>query len=263
LTFDTGSWSEIAPQIIISWSTGTRPVDNPTREGYVFDDWYTTKDENTKFDFNEVLTGNTTAYAHWIQNTRIANCDESTKPANTVVTTWTYIQTRSWGVNDFLPTTKEWTYSGAECWYECATDYEYIGWSCVAKSHTIHFDPNGWAWWPWTWQTVDYWGTGQVPDVSPVMTGYDFIGWYDWTWVDAHKWDFEHDELTGDITLYARYEIWAYYEFNAWTWIFPLNGATLITWHYTRWVKFENSIYAAYGRPAKSWYNFTWWALTW
>jgi uncharacterized repeat protein (TIGR02543 family) len=62
LSFDTDGGSLIAPQEIQEWNTWHRP-DDPTKESYGFDGWYTAGGE--PFDFDEVLTANTTAYAHW------------------------------------------------------------------------------------------------------------------------------------------------------------------------------------------------------
>ncbi len=42
----------------------TKP-ENPTRDGFTFEGWFTTKDGNTEFDFSAAITGNTTAYAKW------------------------------------------------------------------------------------------------------------------------------------------------------------------------------------------------------
>ena len=39
-----------------------------TEEGYTFDDWYTDKDHNTKFDFTKPIKRNTTVYAKWTAN---------------------------------------------------------------------------------------------------------------------------------------------------------------------------------------------------
>ncbi len=38
---------------------------DPIRDGFTFEGWFTTKDGNTEFDFSAAITGNTTAYAKW------------------------------------------------------------------------------------------------------------------------------------------------------------------------------------------------------
>ncbi len=44
----------------------TRPKTNPTKTGFIFDDWYTTADGDVKFDFNNTaISDETTIYAHW------------------------------------------------------------------------------------------------------------------------------------------------------------------------------------------------------
>ena len=43
--------------------------ENPTKAGYIFDNWYTSADGNTLFDWNTQIKANTTIYAHWIPKT--------------------------------------------------------------------------------------------------------------------------------------------------------------------------------------------------
>lgn len=50
-----------------------KPIDTdkltiPQVEGYTFDGWYADKDHNTKFDFTQPITSNTTVYAKWEKN---------------------------------------------------------------------------------------------------------------------------------------------------------------------------------------------------
>lgn len=45
--------------------TVSQPED-PVREGYVFDGWYTAAEGGEKFDFSTVITASMTLYAHWI-----------------------------------------------------------------------------------------------------------------------------------------------------------------------------------------------------
>lgn len=59
----------------------------------------------------------------------VVNCDSTTRPANTVITAWTFVQKWTW--TWFLPETKEWTYNWAECWFACATNYSRNWSACV------------------------------------------------------------------------------------------------------------------------------------
>ena len=53
-------------------------------------------------------------------------------------------------------------------------------------------------------QTVAHGGLVRRPD-NPVRTGYVFIGWYK-DLACTEVWTFEIDTVTGDMTLYARWQ---------------------------------------------------------
>ena len=53
------------------------PPKHPIHRGYMFDGWFTTADGDTKFDFTATITQNTTAYAHWKENTPVEYIDEN------------------------------------------------------------------------------------------------------------------------------------------------------------------------------------------
>ena len=56
----------------------TKP-ENPTRDGFTFEGWFTTKDGNTEFDFTKAVTENTAAYAKW-KNAHVEYIDENGTP---------------------------------------------------------------------------------------------------------------------------------------------------------------------------------------
>ena len=62
LTFDTDGGTAIPAQSVRSGSKPTKPAD-PTKTGYVFDDWYNEDTFSTKFNFNTALTADDVAYA--------------------------------------------------------------------------------------------------------------------------------------------------------------------------------------------------------
>ena len=65
VSFNTNDGSIIADQIVNSGEKATRPSTNPTKTGYIFDDWYEDYTCTTKFDFNRVITADTVIYAKW------------------------------------------------------------------------------------------------------------------------------------------------------------------------------------------------------
>lgn len=71
--FDTDGGTEVSSQIVATNGYATRPATDPTKEStgsadYEFDDWYTTSEGNTKFNFSNPITAATTVYAHWIEH---------------------------------------------------------------------------------------------------------------------------------------------------------------------------------------------------
>lgn len=54
---------------------------NPTREGYRFDGWYTdtTCSEGNQFDFNTIITANTSLYAKWVQQVTVSFVTQNEK----------------------------------------------------------------------------------------------------------------------------------------------------------------------------------------
>lgn len=63
-TFDTDGGSTVADQNVPYGSKVTRPAD-PTKQDKVFAGWYTTDALTTAFDFDTVITDDTTIYAKW------------------------------------------------------------------------------------------------------------------------------------------------------------------------------------------------------
>ena len=59
------------------------PSKLPFHSGNTFVGWFTAKDGNTEFDFSAPITGNTTVYAKWKENTPVEYIDENGK-ANSV-----------------------------------------------------------------------------------------------------------------------------------------------------------------------------------
>ncbi len=66
VVFDTDGGTKINTVTVNEGEKVTKP-DDPTKEGYIFENWY--KDTNRKelFSFDEVITENTTVYAKWLE----------------------------------------------------------------------------------------------------------------------------------------------------------------------------------------------------
>ena len=70
VTFNAKGGSEVAPQVVESGQTATRPEPDPTKDGWVFAGWYTSADggktlTDTAYDFDTPVAGDITLYAAW------------------------------------------------------------------------------------------------------------------------------------------------------------------------------------------------------
>lgn len=64
--FETNGGTSVKNQTVVKNNKATSPS-NPTREGYVFDGWYTDKGLTKKYDFDTKVTGSLTLYAKWTE----------------------------------------------------------------------------------------------------------------------------------------------------------------------------------------------------
>ena len=64
VTFDSKDGSDVARQEIQENGKATRPAD-PTKTGYVFDNWHIDSPEGNVWDFGTAVTGDMTLYAKW------------------------------------------------------------------------------------------------------------------------------------------------------------------------------------------------------
>ncbi len=138
VTFDTDGGSEVASQSVEEGSKATKPAD-PTRDGYTFKGWFTNKNYDTEFDFeNTPITSKTTIYAKWEENEQPAPEPEPTpepEPATYTVTFETGIDIKIDAVQvkagekvsapDVSLTAKGYTFAG---WYTdktCTTKFDF------------------------------------------------------------------------------------------------------------------------------------------
>ena len=70
VTFDTTGGSEMEAVSVLNGKTVSKPVSDPTREGYVFLGWYTDAQFTSPYLFGaQPVTGDLTLYARWAQTT--------------------------------------------------------------------------------------------------------------------------------------------------------------------------------------------------
>jgi len=178
-----GGTGNIPPQTMTGGSgTATEPPVNPTREGHTFDGWFTTASGNTRFNFTNTITANTTVHARWIPyrtvtfnlNGGTGNFPTLTVPDGTIVA--------EPAVN---PTRAEHTFSG---WFTTATGTTRFNFAAATTANrTAHAQ-----WIPYRTVTFNlHGGTGDFPtqavpngtiiaepSTEPTQEGYTFLGWF-------------------------------------------------------------------------------------
>ena len=181
--------------------------EEPERDDYEFDGWYTSKDFSTEWNFDSnKVTKNTTLYAKWLSNEVTVNFNSQ---GGTAVESQTIARGSSI-TEPSAPTRDNYIFGG---WYkeaECKTAYSF-----GAK---VNEDMTLYAKWTTTQVTVTFNTQGgptlasvqvapgstiAVPAV-PVRSGYTFLGWYK----DAActtAWNFATDVVNENTTLYAKW----------------------------------------------------------
>lgn len=196
-------------------------LENPTRDGYTFINWYSDELCTIEFDFNSELTSDTTIYASWSINNYTVNYyyngNKKTLKAN---------------YNVVLPT--------FEPEGELGTEFEdwYIDEGFVEKyddNAKITGPLNLYANYVDSIYSVTYYDGNNIYDsdsdlsynesiespVEPVKNGYKFTGWY----IDnacTELYNFSDSDITESISLYAGWDIFEY------TVSFETNGGTSV-----------------------------------
>ena len=201
-----GGSPAIANRTVADGETTARPANNPTREGYVFVDWFTAATGGTVFNFAAPITASTTIHAQWTEETVTTftvtfNLQEGTATPAITPQEVEEGETATEPPND--PTRAGHIFQG---WFTAATggtefDFEtpitanitiFAQWT-VAPRQTVTFNPNsgiftGAAQSPT--RSILRSGTygqafgeaGNLVDPAlalPTRDGYRFVGWYD------------------------------------------------------------------------------------
>ncbi|MEI3228946.1 MAG: InlB B-repeat-containing protein [Lachnospiraceae bacterium] len=209
VSFDSLGGSSIDTKTA-DYNTAVSQPEKPTKMGYTFGGWYTDEACKNAYDFTAPVTGDMTLYAKWTINTYTVSFDSlggssiDTKTAdyNTAVS------------QPEKPTKMGYTFGG---WYTdeaCTNAYDfaapvtgnmtlYAKWTI--NTYTVSFDSLGGS--SIDTKTTDY-NTAVSQPEKPTKMGYTFGGWY--TDYDCTKaYDFAAP-VTGDMTLYAKWEINSY-----------------------------------------------------
>lgn len=75
VTFETNEGTPIEAQLVPEGTFATKPVPAPTKEGYLFEGWYTEQTMTNLFDFYTPITKDITLYAKWMDISSITYDD--------------------------------------------------------------------------------------------------------------------------------------------------------------------------------------------
>ncbi|MDR2383008.1 MAG: InlB B-repeat-containing protein [Prevotellaceae bacterium] len=212
VTFEAegGVSNESERKVDYNQQIGILPV--PTRDGHTFKGWYTKQNgDGTQYDANNVITENTTLYAHWEINKYTITCYDNYPNA--------FMQeTMPFGSTFTLQTLTR-------------TGYTHTGWNTQASGKGIGYENDAlvtvagdltlYAQWTINTYTVTFEAEGGVSNESerkvdynqqigklpvPTWLGYDFKGWSTKQDETGVQYD-ENKVITQDTTLYAHWEI--------------------------------------------------------
>ena len=132
VTFNTNGGSDIESVSVAKDKTFTQP-DDPTKEGYAFENWYSDEELTTVFEFTTPITTDTTLYAKWTANeyTVTFNTDGGSKIDPQVINPGG----KATEPKD-KPTKKDFGFAG---WYsdkECKKSFDFD--SAITKDTTIY-----------------------------------------------------------------------------------------------------------------------------
>ncbi|HBD94704.1 MAG: hypothetical protein A2015_07115 [Spirochaetes bacterium GWF1_31_7] len=117
VSFNTDSGSAVDSQSIAENGKASRPVTDPTKTGYTFNNWYADVGKTIVYDFNTAITSDKTIYSKWIVVSYnidyTLNDGTATNPASYTIETDTFILTN--------PT---------------RTGYTFVGWSGTGLTGT-------------------------------------------------------------------------------------------------------------------------------
>ena len=220
VTFDTQGGNEIASLINVEHGSYiTKPLQDPVKEGYTFEGWYTTHECKTKFDFeNQQITEDTVIYAKWNMLTFKVSFESN---GGSKVSPYENVNYGSTVNEPTKPTKEGYTFEG---WYTSSNllDSEkfsfataitsnlilYAKWKVIHYEITFMLDGGTGS----TTATVDFYNkyVGTVPAV-PSKANYIFVGFYTESTIGKGSLVVDSDmrivgqQIKGNIILYAHW----------------------------------------------------------
>lgn len=95
ITFETNGGNEIPPQQVGHADKVIKP-ENPTKDGYTFNGWYSDAEFNSEYDFTNEVVGSKTLYAKWFEFAATKYRELPAGTDGTAGPSWTYVEFGDW-----------------------------------------------------------------------------------------------------------------------------------------------------------------------
>ena len=204
--FDTDGADEINSQTVKAGKTAFRPTD-PEKDDYTFDGWYSSKEFTDKWDFDkDAISSDTTIYAKWKSNyvtVKFETNGGGNIPVQSVERGTAAKQPET-PVKDNCEFLGWFTDSGATEVYNFDSKVSedlvlYAGWNQTA--FTVSFESNGGS---AVSSVVTNPNTLIAKPLDPIKEGYHLEAWCSDSGLTT-AWDFNVNQVSSDITLYAKW----------------------------------------------------------
>ncbi len=212
VSFETNGGSYISP-VNVSYNSYLTNLPTPSKNGYVFDGWYTDRYFNHYFNTNTRITSNLTLYAKWTNgDCRVTFNANGGRMIDGRTTGYADVSYNSRVYEPVDPTRSGYLFDG---WYtdkNCRYLYNfndrvtsnltlYAGWYENKSYITVKFNTMGGTSVPD--MTIDYGATLNTRGLgNPTKSGYTFDAWYYDRGCNLQV-DCYHDTFYEDTTLYA------------------------------------------------------------
>ncbi len=218
VTFDLNYSGSAAQTVKVENGATVTAIADPERNDYVFTGWFIAADGNTRFNFEQTITADTTVYAHWGHTVEFS-LNYQGSAASTVAT---YALDEKASAPATTPERNGFVFTG---WYtdaDCATAYEfgsaltanlilYAGWREVSADtnvYTVTFISNDGTDGKVEKKVVEGEKVETLTLTAPEGATAEFAGWYTNPEL-TNVFDFD-TAIETNFTLYAKWDVSKY-----------------------------------------------------